>query len=435
MSCHARPRCAPWCRAPSSPTTSWRTACFPPPSGAAICCRPSWPANRAPPPRNHRSSPKAMSASERFIALTLAWTVAGAALAGEASPESAPAHKTSPDQAPAQKTSPESAPAQWLERMNRALTTRNYDGTFSHWHGGQVEMLRIIHRVQDGTVSERLASLDGSGREFIRAGPSLTCYLPDKRTVLVEQRPPQESLVGFPAVNDQTASFYDIREVTHTRLNRRDTHVITVSPKDEYRYGYRLWIDDSTAMPLKTELCDTRGHVIEQTVFASLTLPAHIPDSAFKPDVSTAGFQWLRNESGPPAPTAATLAWNAMRLPPGFRMAARSAQTLPGSADPVDHLVFTDGLASVSVFVEAQRREQADQPAGPESGAVGSSSAFSTVIDGHKITAVGEVPPDTVRFIASQLKAEEPAAVSSRRRSRQRGAPDTNAGRPQLEPP
>src|SRR5256884_5958725 len=132
-----------------------------------------------------------MSASERFIALTLAWTVAGAALAGEASPESAPAHKTSPDQAPAQKTSldqapaqktspesapaqktsPESAPAQWLERMNRALTTRNYDGTFSHWHGGQVEMLRIIHRVQDGTVSERLAALGRSGREVIRAGP------------------------------------------------------------------------------------------------------------------------------------------------------------------------------------------------------------------------------------------------------------------------
>src|SRR5256884_4925347 len=117
-----------------------------------------------------------------------------------------------------------------------------------------------------------------------------------------------------------------------------------------------------------------------------------------------------------------------MRLPPGFRMAARSAQTLPGSADPVDHLVFTDGLASVSVFVEAQRRGQADQPAVPESAAVGSSSAFSTVIDGHKITAVGEVPPDTVRFIASQLKAEEPAAVSSRPRRRHGGAaPDARA--------
>jgi len=350
-----------------------------------------------------------MSSSERFVALTLAWAVAGATLAEE------PARNTSLEAAPAHKTSLDQAPAHWLERMNQALTTRNYDGTFSHWHGGHVEMLHIIHRVQDGTVSERLASLDGSGREFIRTGASLTCYLPDKRTVLVEQRPPQESLVGFPAVNDQTASFYVIREVSRTRLNRRDTHVITVSPTDEYRYGYRLWIDDSTAMPLKTQLCDARGHVIEQIVFASLTLPSHIPDSAFKPEVSTAGFQWLRNESAPPAPTADTLAWNAMRLPPGFKMAARSAQTLPGSTDPVDHLVFTDGLASVSVFVESQRREHVDQPAVSESATVGSSSAFSTVIDGHKITAVGEVPPDTVRFIANQLKAQEPPSVGSRR--------------------
>jgi len=69
-------------------------------------------------------------------------------------------------------------PAQWLDRMNKALTTTNYDGTYSLWLGGKVELLRIIHRVQDGVVSERLVSLDGSGREFIRTGGDLTCYLP-----------------------------------------------------------------------------------------------------------------------------------------------------------------------------------------------------------------------------------------------------------------
>jgi len=337
--------------------------------------------------------------SGRLIGLTFACAVAGAALAQE----------------PAQKTSFELPPAQWLERMNHALTARNYDGTFSHWHGGRVEMLRIIHRLQDGTVSERLASLDGSGREFIRTGTSLACYLPDKRMVLVEQRPPQESLVGFPTVNDQTASFYDIREVGHTRLNRRVTHIITVSPKDEYRYGYRLWIDDTTAMPIKTQLSDAHGQVIEQIVFASLTLAAHLADSLFKPDISTEGFQWLRNEAAPLPPGAAALAWNAMRLPPGFRMTVRSAQTLPGSANPVDHLVFTDGFASVSVFVERQPA-RTDQAPVPESATVGSSSAFSTVVDGHKITAVGEVPPATVQFIASQLKAEEAAPGAARGR-------------------
>jgi sigma-E factor negative regulatory protein RseB len=310
-------------------------------------------------------------------------------------------------QAPANKSGSDVAPTSWLERMNRALTTRNYDGTFSHWHGGTVEMLRIIHRVQDGQVAERLVSLDGSGREFIRRGASLTCYLPDKRTVLVEERPPQESLVGFPAVNAQTASLYDIREVARVRLNRRETHVITIAPGDAYRYGYRLWIDDSTAMPLKSQLCDARGDVIEQIVFANLKLSAHIPDSAFKPEVSTEGFQWLRSDSGVPPAAAPVTEWSALRLPPGFRLLLRRVQVLPGAPGRVDHLVFSDGLASVSVFVEV-RPARPEEARLSQSATVGSSSAFSTVVDGHKITAVGEVPPATVRFIASQVKAEDP---------------------------
>ncbi len=304
-------------------------------------------------------------------------------------------------------------PGQWLERMNQALTTRNYDGTFSHWQGGRVEMLRIIHRVHNGAVSERLVSLDGSGREFIRTGSNLACYLPDKRTVLVESRPAEESLLsGFPTINDQSASFYDLKEVAQTRLLGRDTHYITVMPKDEYRYGYRLWIDDKTAMPLKTQLCDARGHVIEQVVFASLTLASRIPDAAFKPEVSTDGFQWLRSDTAPakdPVKEAAAdpVVWDALKLPPGFKMTLRKAQIMPGSNSPVDHLVFTDGLASVSVFVESTTQStpsKGDEPI-DESARVGSSSAFSTVIDGHKITAVGEVPPTTVRFIANSVQA------------------------------
>jgi sigma-E factor negative regulatory protein RseB len=301
-------------------------------------------------------------------------------------------------------------PAQWLERMNKALTSRNYDGTFSRWHGGRVEMLRIIHRVQDGAVSERLVSLDGSGREFIRTGGDLTCYLPDKRIVLVEHGPAEESLFGseLPALNAETAKSYDISEVARTRLNRRDTRVIMVAPKDEFRYGYRLWIDESTAMPLKTQLCDAHGHVIEQTVFANLTLSPHIPDSAFKPDVSTTGFQWLRNDSSASKERVGStlLAWSALKLPPGFRMTVHSAQVLPGSTDPVDHWVISDGIASISVFVEEHPVSGPQSVNEEEAASVGSSSAFSTVVDGHKVTAVGEVPLATVRFIANSVKAQ-----------------------------
>jgi sigma-E factor negative regulatory protein RseB len=305
-------------------------------------------------------------------------------------------------------------PRQWLERMNQALTARNYDGVFSHWEDGRVEMLRIVHRNQNGQVSERLASLDGSGREFIRTGTELTCYLPDKRTVLVETQSGEAGslLASLPSFDETSAGFYDIQELARTRINRRAARVIAVTPRDEFRYGYRLWIDESTAMPLKTQLCDAHGRIIEQVVFASLTLPAHIPDSAFRPEVATGGFQWLRNDPPPVAPEVSnTMAlWSALKLPPGFRMTARSAQVLPGAHDPVAHLVFTDGLASVSVFVDFR---SAAPPAAepPVFGVanVGSASAFSTVIDGHKVTAVGEVPPATVRFIASSVKRSEPA--------------------------
>lgn len=299
----------------------------------------------------------------------------------------------------------EEEPSVWLERMNQALTTRNYDGVFVHLSGGRMETLRIIHRVENDEVRERLVSLDGSGREFIRTGTELTCYLPDQRTVLVERRPQEGPLLGsLPAFDARSADFYEIRGGARARLMGRMTRVIAVNPKDDYRYGYRLWIDESTAMPLKTQLCDGRGNVIEQIKFASLRLPAHIPDTAFQPQVSTEGFRWLRNEQDPDAPATPVL-WSALKLPPGFKLRVRSAQRLPGARDPVAHLVYTDGLAAVSVFVEP----------GPSAGErpmqsptrFGSSSAFSTVIDGHKVTAVGEVPPATVRFIANSVKAEQ----------------------------
>jgi sigma-E factor negative regulatory protein RseB len=332
-------------------------------------------------------------------------------------------------------------PREWLERMNHALTTRNYDGVFSHWQDGKVEMLRIIHRVKDGQVNERLVSLDGSGREFIRTGGELVCYLPDKRTVLVEKRTDRNPLLGnFPTFDQASTAFYDIKEVKRTRINRRDTRVISVTPKDEFRYGYKLWIDEGTAMPVRTQLCDTRGRVIEQLILAEdLRINTVIPDTAFQPEVSTEGFRWLRSDPGVGRVVASSGGperWNADKLPPGFRITLRAAQTMPGSSGPVAHLVFSDGLASVSVFVEAQQvnaqRRSPKSAAETGTGAVkpstsastapgltppsasgevvtfGSTAAFSTVIDGHKVTAVGEVPPETVRSIANSVKSAAP---------------------------
>ncbi len=297
-------------------------------------------------------------------------------------------------------------PQKWLERMNRALLSSNYDGVFSHWQGGKVETLRIIHRVQNGAVTERLVSLDGSGREFIRRGPELACYLPDEHTVLVQSDPhPKLLLSNLPSFDAGASRFYSIADVRRTRVLGRPAQLIAVDPRDEFRYGYRLWIDESTAMPLKTQLCDGHGQVLEQVIFASLTTPARIPDAAFEPGLSTTGFRWLHEESSPATGSGEPVLWSALRLPPGFRMSARAAQVMPGSRVPAAHLVFSDGVASVSVFVEARLRSSAERPLNG-SAQFGSSSAFSAVIDGHQVTAVGEVPLRTVRFIVGEVRPQ-----------------------------
>ena len=186
-------------------------------------------------------------------------------------------------------------PREWLERMNHALTTRNYIGVFTHNHGGRVETLRIIHRVRGRDVSERLLSLDGPGREFIRQGDELTCYFPDKRVVLVERRAPDGPLLGaLPPLGGSDSHVYEIRGGERERLLGRKTRVVELQPRDEYRYGYRLWIDEETSMPLKTQLCSASGEVIEQIVFSNIDLPERIPDSMFKPQVDASNYNWQR---------------------------------------------------------------------------------------------------------------------------------------------
>ncbi len=143
--------------------------------------------------------------------------------------------------------------------MNQALATRNYDGTFFHLSEGRVETMRIVHRVRAGRVTERLQSLDGSGREFVRNNDELTCYLPDQHMVLVEPRQDRGPFLGsLPKFGASVNDFYHIEAKPSTRILGRPARVIAVTPKDQFRFGYRLWLDETTAMPLKTQLCDSQ---------------------------------------------------------------------------------------------------------------------------------------------------------------------------------
>ncbi len=301
---------------------------------------------------------------------------------------------------------------EWLARADQALATRNYEGVFVHEHaGGESETLRVVHRVSDGEVAERLLSMDGSGREFIRKGTQLICYLPDQHTVLVERSPDTSLMLGgVPRSDAITAGQYEVKSLASARVLGRAAHVIAITPLDGMRYGYRVWIDTATAMPLKTQLRDSHGGVLEQMVFTSLSLPAHIADAELETTIDARNYRWMRHDSETIARwhrrewqnRREWPSWQASELPPGFRMLASSRQMLHGG--PVQHLVFSDGLASVSVFIERGPPGDADA-AGEDIANLGTSSAYATIVQGYRVIAVGEVPPETVRAIAQSIRS------------------------------
>ncbi len=309
-------------------------------------------------------------------------------------------------------------PRVWLEKMNNALATRNYDGMFMHVSDGRIETMRIVHRVQEGRVTERLSSMDGPGREFVRTNDELTCYLPDKKTILVESRPQRGPFLGsLPQFGAGVNEFYQIDSLPSTRVLGKAVRVIAVNPKDQFRFGYRLWLDEKTAMPLKTQLCDARGNVIEQIVFARLDMPDSIADSELAPTVRTEGMRWVHQNPGDNASTDLS-GFRASQLPPGFHLTVAGAQTLGGASVPATHLVYSDGLATVSVFVEAGAHDRpaaeqaAEQPQREGLVRVGSGFVYSTVVQGHQVTAVGEVPAQTVEFIGRSVKLSSAAELA-----------------------
>src|SRR6202789_363619 len=312
-------------------------------------------------------------------------------------------------------------PREWLQKMSQALATRNYDGTFFHLSEGRVETMRIVHRVRAGRVTERLQSLDGSAREFVRNNDELTCYLPDQHPVLVEPRQDHGPFLGsLPQFGADVNEFYRIESLPDTHILGRAARVIAVNPKDQFRFGYRLWLDETTTMPLKTQLCDSRGQVIEQIFFARLDMPESIPDSDLAPTVHTDGMRWVRQGASADNASAALAAYRASQLPPGFHLTVQGAQTLGGATAPASHLVYSDGLATVSVFVEEQISSDSGVAPAPDTQAqapmqglarVGSGYAFSTVVQGHQVTAVGEVPAQTVEFIAHSVRIYSGAEI------------------------
>ena len=292
----------------------------------------------------------------------------------------------------------------WLKRMSEASKTLNYEGTFVYRQGAHMESVRIIHRADDDGEKERLVSLNGEAREVLRDQSQVTCIMPDNHAVVVDSRHNKNRLApSFDVIDARLEAHYVLAVHGSERIAGRSARLISIKPRDEFRYGYSLWLDKETALLLRSELLDGQQNVLEQVLYTSVSMHETIPDTMLEPDVSGKGLVWYTTESPDPALAEVESAWSVEELPAGFLLKSSDKSLIANSPIPVRHMVFSDGLASFSIYIEKLSDEKEPFEGFSEMGAV---SAFGRIVDGYQITAVGEVPKATVERAGVAVRRE-----------------------------
>ncbi len=167
----------------------------------------------------------------------------------------------------------EKEPRVWLQRMSDALELLSYEGNFVHGTNNTVQNMHVVHRVEGDRVNERLIALDGANREIIRDNGRVKCIFENERAVHVgEQVTPSPLRASFPSFSGELEEFYQFSLAGTERIMKHDTQIISVQPRDEYRYGYRLWLERDTAMPLRFEVLGPGDDLVEYVLFTSIVL-------------------------------------------------------------------------------------------------------------------------------------------------------------------
>ncbi len=291
------------------------------------------------------------------------------------------------------------SPDELLDRMNHVVTVIDYEGTVIRWENGKSEALKIVHKIIDGVINEKLITQEGNGLEIIRIGNDVHCILPDKQTVLIEEFNNQSTLFSaLPSSEIRYGAEYDVSIVRGDRVAGRAAIMLAVRPHDEFRYGHRIWLDEETSFPLKTEMVSIDGELIEQIKFVDIRIGSNISKAALAPSMSLDNYSWYTAPMHYAAVEVDT-DWECIDLPSGFRATSTKTEQLPGADAPVTHIVYRDGMATVSVFIAEKNETQF-----VEKSNVGASNTYSLQRGDFQITVVGEVPAVTVRQIAVSMQ-------------------------------
>ena len=290
-----------------------------------------------------------------------------------------------------------------LKKMQHAAHMQSYDGTFVYSQGeNKLSAMRIIHSAGKTGEQERLVSLDSIGREVIRNSKGVICILPDRNAVVVEkERPPSQFPPKFPEKLDHLKAQYSFVLQGEEKIAGQWAHQLIVKPKDKYRYGHRLWIDKNTGLLLKTQLINEQGKLVEQFMFTHIKYMKQVPDKLLRSSIDSAKFDRFESDDikSKTKSLSPAVAWQVTKLPPGFKPDHQRQLKMPTSKTASNQLVFSDGLASISVFIESSM-DDSNLVGRTNMGAV---NAHGKTFKDFHVTAVGEVPHATVKMISESV--------------------------------
>ncbi len=281
----------------------------------------------------------------------------------------------------------------WLERMALAMEHLNYRGTFVYSHSGRLQSLAVVHLHSSSGVRERLYSLDGDAREVRRNNNLVHAVAPEQdhySQMNYQQftRLPSSELL-------KQKSRYSFQLGHKHRIASLPAQQIRIEAKDGFRYGYEFWLEERTGMLLKQVMVDENQQVLEKLVFTNIELGAEIDDK----DLNEA----ITDQMGKPAKQLANVnsqpRWRPAQLPSGFELQVH--QQSEDDDDTLEHLLYSDGLAHVSVYLEPQEIATVDTEYPATS--YGVVNIYSRSMSGMHITAMGAVPYRTLHLIGGSM--------------------------------
>jgi sigma-E factor negative regulatory protein RseB len=300
----------------------------------------------------------------------------------------------------------ERSDAAWLQAIQDAAHHQSFSGTIVYQRGDEVHASRVVQSYNGVEARERVLTLDGQQREFIRQGEEVQCLYPQLRQVVVEHGGAR----SFPAFAEPLAAdvlaHYELRREGTERVAGSMCDVVSLAPRDKMRYGYRLWVEPTSGLLFKAQTLNERGAVLEQVAFTDVHVGEPIDPAQLKPSWSTAGWTVVRQQSQ--ATELRQQGWS-VTPPSGFHRLAEVVRHLVGAGDPSPRsalqAVYSDGLATVSVFIEPGA-PMVDEP--EEAQRRGPVTALSRQVGNARVTVVGEVPPSTAQSIADSVVRSPP---------------------------